>query len=458
LMNIYGKSLEFAYSFLAKFTPYKCWRYYKELLMNQYLPTEKIHELQWKRFKAILNHAGTNVPFYKQKFKAAGIRPDDIKNRKDIQKIPFTTRQELSDLFPHDTIAEGFDYNDLFLVQTSGTTEGLPFRFYIDREALNRKYALLLRNYSFFNWHFGKKMMSLWNHSHEDYLPFEHRSLIKSFVYEFVHRKKLLPPFYKNCTLDEGKGMEYFRKVDSFKPYLVEADGFALFHIGKFFYEHKLIPGSIKAISAATCPTTPSIRNQICKFWGSPVFNNYGPHEMEGIGCECHERKGLHQSVDSYVIEFISGDETAAENELSEIVVTDLDNFAMPFIRYRLGDIVRAGISGCTCNRTLPLMNDVEGRKEDLIRTENGIFTENTFQDFFEKFNLQNQFKIIQKTRLYFSVEIIRNNKITPDYLASMEKGLIKLLGDGVKIQLEITDSIPCEESGKFRLVKSTII
>lgn len=419
---------------------------------------EKIHQLQWQRFKAILNHAVKNVPFYRKKFRDAGIRPEDIRNRLDIQKIPLTTKEELSNLFPHETVADGFDDKDLFLIQTSGTTEGHPFRFYIDREALNRKYALLLRNYSFFNWHFGKKMMSLWNHSHEDYLPFRERSLIKSIVYPLVHRKRLLPPFYENSALDEEKGMKYFRSVTSFKPYLLEGDAFALFNIGTFFDRLKLIPGNIKAISSATCPTTPAIRKEIGKFWGAPVFNNYGPHEMEGIACECSERNGLHQSVDSYVVEFISGDKTATENELAEIVVTDLDNYAMPFIRYKMGDMVRAGLSSCTCERTLPLMRDVEGRKADLIRTGNGTFTENMLQDFFGKFHLHNHFKITQESGSSISVKIIRNGKVSSVFLETLERELIKFLGNGVRINFDITDSIPCEKSGKFRPVRSTLI
>ncbi len=375
-MNLYGKLLEAGYFLLSKCTPYKVWKYYKELLKNQYLPEEELRTLQWEKLKRMIRHAYEDVPFYRKKFAEAGILPTDIQNKEDLRKVPFTTREELSAAFPHDVTAKNFIIQDLIPIQTSGTSTEKPFKLYIDLDGMNRKYALLLRNYSYFNWHFGKKIMSLWNKAHEDYRPLKQRSLAKTFIYKFAHRKKTLPLFAESTKLDFAAGMDYYLEIKDFRPHLLEGDAIMLYHIGRFLEREKLAKPRLEAISSATCATTASIRKRISEMFGCPVYNNYGPHEMEGIACECEARDGLHQSIDSYYIEFIREDRRALENELSELVLTDLDNFAMPLIRYKIGDLARAGIFKCSCGRTLPLMKDVEGRASDALKTERGLFSE----------------------------------------------------------------------------------
>jgi phenylacetate-CoA ligase len=456
-MNVTRGMVELGYSILNAVSPYKAWGYYTLLSKNQYLPEKELLELQWIRFRRIIRHAYENVPFYHRKFREAGIHPDHIKTPDRVQDIPFTTRSELSETFPVGVIARGYGRKDLVTLQTSGTQHGIPFRLFIDKDGLNRKYALLLRNYSLFDWHFGKKIMALWNKSHEDYRKLSKRSLKKAFVYRFVHRKRQLPPFQKGSRLDGGEGRDYFQRIRKFRPHLIEADAFMLYHMGKHFVENGLVPPPIEAISSATCPTTPLIRKRISQMWKTGVFNNYGPHEMEGIACECSQHKGLHQSIDAYLIEFIDGDSPAALDRLSEVVLTDLDNYAMPLIRYRIGDVVRAGTGSCTCGRTLPLMNDIEGRAADLIRTPNGVFSENALQDYFAKFGLECQFRIIQSLEQEFDVDLIPPRDCTPAFLQSLEAGLRHLLGEHLVLRLHTTDAIPCEASGKFRPVMSKL-
>ena len=456
-MNLYRLVIEAGYSVLGAVTPYKAWEYYNELLRNQYLPENQLRKLQWKKFIAIIKHAYENVPLYQKKFRDGGVSPDDIKEADDIRKIPFTTRQELSEAFPRATVANGLRTKDLTSIKTSGTTQGRPFRLYIDKRGLNRKYALLLRNYSFLNWHFGKKIMALWNQSHEDYLPPAERSLLKALIYKFVHRKEFLPPFRESSRFSSEAGMDYYRRISTSKPHLLEADAFMLYHIGKFFVENNLTLNCIEAVSSATCSTTAPLRKKLGEMFNAPVFNNYGPHEMEGIACECSEHKGLHQSIDSYFIEFIKDDKPAAENELAELVLTDFDNFAMPFIRYKIGDLIKAGTCSCSCGRTLPLMNEIEGRATDVLRSGKGVFTENCIQIFFGKFGLENQFQIVQHSEQRFSLKIISSKTLMPSLLNRIEREFRELLGDDINLTIEIKESIACEESGKFRPVKSVI-
>jgi len=457
-MGTQGKLVEMGYTALSYFSPYKAWKYYKELLVNQYLPEADLQRLQFKKLKSIIRHAFENVPFYQNKFKEAGISPEDIKELDDIQNIPFTTRKELDGALPNAVISEGFSWKNLIPIRTSGTSEGKPFQILMDRECLNRKYALLLRSYSYLGWHFGKRIMALWNNSHEDYKPLRERPILKKVIYTWIHQKRLLPPFYRDSGLTDKKCLDYYNRICAFRPHLIEADTFALYQIGRGFLERDLFPEGIEAISSAASPTTFSIRDKLGKMFHSPVYNNYGPHEMEGVACECSERRGLHQSLDSYVIEFIRNGKPAAMDEFAELVLTDLENFAMPLIRYKIGDHIQAGSYPCTCGRTLPLMHDVEGRTGDVIKTSRGIFTESCLQNFFEKFGLENQFQMIQKKADQIESRIVPSVALNSPLIEKIIKGLNDLLGPEIQVHVERVRAIPCEPSGKFRPVKSMIL
>lgn len=456
-MNLYGKTLETAYAFLSMTSAHKTWKYYQQLLAYQFLPEEELQYIQWIKLQKILSHAYNNVPLYKKKFVKAGIHPRDIKSLDDFRAIPFTTRQELSAERKGDVIADNYSGQKLTLIETSGTLEEKPFHLFIDTDGLNRKYALLLRNYSYFNWHFGKRMMSLWNKSHEDYKPFSERSLLKTIIYKFVHRKKHLPPFSENTALNGKQGAYYYSQIMKHKPHLLEADAVMLYYIAQYIEENNYAPLHVESISSATCVTTPLIRNKIGSMFGANVYNNYGPHEMEAIACECSEHKGLHQSIDSYVIEFVWDDRPASQGTLAELVITDLDNYAMPLIRYKTGDLAEAGIFKCSCRRTLPLMKDIQGRKADLLKTDKGIFSEYSMQEYFGKYKLEDQFQILQISPDRFRLSIIARPTDTSfdKIIFQIEEGLKQILGDRIILETEKVEAIACEKSGKFRFVKS---
>ena len=94
----------------------------RRCMKNQWLPTSELEKLQFKMLKSILTHSYKNIPLYHQKFKSAGIYPDDIKSLEDIKKIPITTKQDIKDHYPNGTIARGVDTSKCWKPHTSGST------------------------------------------------------------------------------------------------------------------------------------------------------------------------------------------------------------------------------------------------------------------------------------------------------------------------------------------------
>ena len=124
---------------VLSFLPYE----YMQLKREQWLPKEQLEELQWKRLKRLLRHAYENTVFYRERFEEVGIIPEDIKEKKDLEKIPFTTREDLR--HPELLIAKGFKRNNLKFSTTSGSS-GRRTTTYFDKKAwLKGKILLKLR-------------------------------------------------------------------------------------------------------------------------------------------------------------------------------------------------------------------------------------------------------------------------------------------------------------------------
>jgi phenylacetate-CoA ligase len=107
--------------------------YCYELSRNQWLRTVELRQLQEKRLRNIVKYAYNNVPLYREKFDAQGIKPEYIRSLEDIQKLPFTTKQEVRDGIPDRSLAIGFDLGNCIRASTSGTSGGSMPVFYDKR-------------------------------------------------------------------------------------------------------------------------------------------------------------------------------------------------------------------------------------------------------------------------------------------------------------------------------------
>jgi len=450
-MPVYGSIVEKTYAALAALTPFHAWNTFQDLLRQQYLPEDDLRQIQWRRFRNILEHAWAHVPFYRRRFDRDGLKPADIRSREDIARLPLTDRAELAAAFPDACRADTIPRRQLRLVETSGTSGAGPFRLWIDRDALNEKYALLLRNYSYAGWHFGRRMMALWNQAHEDYRPWWRRSVLKTVVYHLFHRKRWLPPLGPVGPLDEAGAQIYRRRLMRLTPFLLEGDARALYEVGLRCRPGNLRPSPVQVISSAASATSAGLRRDLEALWGAPVLNNYGPHEAEGLACECLARQGMHLSLDAYLVEWIVDGRPAGAGEMAELVITDLGNRAMPLIRYRTGDLARAGMRRCTCGRTLPVIHDVAGRQADALWTGRGWFTETDFQDLLRPLGMVYRCQLVREATDSYRVRFIDSAGGDGDVARRLREALGEQLGPEARILMEPVAMIRPEPSGKFR-------
>jgi phenylacetate-CoA ligase len=193
--------------------------------------------------------------------------------------------------------------------------------------------------------------------------------------------------------------------------------------------------------------------------YGAPYLDQFGCAEIDRSAWQCPEKVGYHMDVDSVIMEFVDENGNAVSaGERGEIVYTSLFNFAMPIIRYAIGDVGVPSNDECPCGRSLPLMNVVEGRKDSFLVMPDGhllsprVFT-NAMNKFFDKIV---QYRVVQKKVDWFEVYIQLKEKTCEEALKSEIIGHLRSVlsfSDNITTVVKVVDDMQIDRSGKLMAV-----
>jgi phenylacetate-CoA ligase len=184
-----------------------------------------------------------------------------------------------------------------------------------------------------------------------------------------------------------------------------------------------------------------------------PVYNRYGGRDIDFVAQECPARKGLHINSEKVFLEIIKDGHPVPPGELGEIVITRLDNFAMPFIRYRCGDLGVMANCPCECGRALPLLEKIEGRVQDAIVTGSGkIVSGPFFAHMMKDCPEVKEFQVHQLAMDRLLILIVLHATQPFTSRARIERIIRQYMGPGMQIEFEICDTIPLTPSGKRRV------
>jgi phenylacetate-CoA ligase len=174
---------------------------------------------------------------------------------------------------------------------------------------------------------------------------------------------------------------------------------------------------------------------------------------------ECDLHTGLHIPINRLVVEILGNDKPLAAGEDGEIVITDLHNYGMPFIRYKIGDVGKLLGVECPCGRKTPLLELTHGRITDIIVTPDGKYLPGMFFPhlFKEISSYVEQFQIIQARIDELLVKIVPNSSYGPRQTEYLRRKIEEKLGPTIKVSFELVKIIPPEKSGKHRVTISKL-
>ena len=319
-----------------------------------------LEALQLKRLKTVVAHCYENIPFYKEAFDISGVKPSDISTLNDLQKLPFTTKQDMRDTYPFDLFA--IPVNDervQRLHASSGTTGNATVVGYTQRDidiwgdTFARAIALVGGDeHSILQVSYGYGLFTGGLGAHEGGIR--------------IHATIL--PMSSGNTKRQVQMMRDF-DVDI----LACTPSYALL-IADTAIEMGYNPADDFKISGAICgaePCSEGMRKEIEEKLGVKFVDIYGLSEVmgPGVSCECRYQNGLHVAEDHFIIEILDPNtlEPVADGQYGEVVFTTLSKECSPLIRYRTRDISRILPGECACGRTLRRMDRIQGRTDDML-------------------------------------------------------------------------------------------
>jgi phenylacetate-CoA ligase len=246
------------------------------------------------------------------------------------------------------------------------------------------------------------------------------------------------------------------KKMKKLRPKVIVGYVSALKILAEFMEKQGISDVEVNAIVPAGEMLFEYQRELFERVFHGEVFNRYGSHEFTGIAHECSFHKGMHINVENIYLEVLKDGQAVPPGQIGEIVITDLENYGMPFIRYRIEDLGALRQETCGCGRGLPMLDHLEGRVYDVIHCPNGSTQTGTF---FCKLTRcvpgVREFQIIQESLLKIRFKLITDvhfNQNSRDFIVETVRNYC---GETMEIEFDLVDAIEPVKSGKRRYIVS---
>ncbi len=406
----------------------------KFLENSQWWDEKRLEEFQNERLRAMIKHAYDNVPYYRRTFKRLGIRPEDVRSKEDLSKIPILTKEDVRRNLK-DLLARNIPRSMRMTAHSSGST-GEPLKYYLDKRAYSMGWAQTFRCWGWAGYRIGDKYVKV---------SLNPRSGLK----------KRLQDILMNCVYVYSSGINernidgYLKRMTGAK--IIRSYASSAFMLAKLA-EGRSIP---KPNAIATTGETlyENWRRKIEDVFETMVLDGYGG-ESTPVAFQC-PRGSYHVCAESVVLEVLRGNEPT--DGMGEVVITNLDNWAMPLIRYKLNDLVTPSTEVCECGRNLPMLKSVEGRDSDIVITPNGSFlVVHFFTILFEYLEGVEAFQVIQEELDRLRIKIVKNDRFEKKDEEYIINKIREHAGE-VDVEFEFVDRISSKNKRRFVISKVPI-
>jgi phenylacetate-CoA ligase len=320
--------------------------------VSQYLPSSALEALQLRRLKSMLAYCFEHVPIYRELWSRAGLTPDSVKTLDDLRRFPIPNRrmiEEQPESVVSDELLDLYRANSGYIRMSGGSSGGEQLRIHSDEASWSRLDGFYYRAFGALGYRPWTPLAYLWG------APFKRRPHNILGLMPKVGVPAMLDEESQLLLLEQNPGIWWYYHPTS------------LFPLARRFPSRLRATAPARIICHAELMPR-SVAAAIEEVMGQPVYDQYGTSEFNRMAWQCRERRGYHLDSDSVILEIIGeSGQPARPGEVGRIVATGLINRMMPLIRYELGDLVVASDRRCTCGRTLPMIESIEGRLKDVF-------------------------------------------------------------------------------------------
>ncbi|RII27482.1 MAG: capsule biosynthesis protein CapK [Geobacter sp.] len=422
-------------------------QYIKTIEHMHCLPIEKAREEQLQRLRTIVRHAYAQSDYYHERFDESGITPDKIEKLSDLQYLPLLTKDDIRANKERMT-AHNIPKTNLVQKKTSGST-GVSVELYMDKDSGEWKRAVTIVYDRWAGWDIGERVGAIWGNPecYQNWRMYLRNMLLTRHCY------------LDTLKMDEQSMLFYHSTLLKKKPTILFGHAHSLFLFARFMEQKGLSDIKPKGIISTCMVLHEFERETIERVFGCRVTNRYGCEEVSLIACECTEGN-MHINCDTLIVEFIRDDKPVPAGEPGSIVVTDLTNYGMPMIRYKVGDVgILSATTSCACGCTYPIIESLEGRVADYVVTPNGSYISgiSLTENFAMYLPGVKQMQIVQERIDFLVFRIVKGELFTEQTVQTVNHLAHERFGDQMNWQIEYADSIQSEKSGKYRFCISKL-
>lgn len=415
---------------------------WRELRRNDHMDPDMLAALRRDKLQRLLAHCMDTVPWYREALRDAGIDDPCAVTPADLPRLPVLERDTLRTQGARLTAAGRA--GRLIRYSTGGST-GEPLVFATDLHRESCLNAQKLRARSWFGVHPGDRQVDFWGSP----IELSRQNRLRRFKDRWLLNQVVLSA--SNLTAERIAA--YCDFLHRFRPRLIYGYPTVIYRVAMHLLDHPR-PGAPVRPALVACTSEmlqPHMRTAIRKAFGCPVANEYGSRDGGMIAHEC-PRGNLHIFAEQVIVEVDRPD----ADGVGDLLVTNLDGYGMPFIRYRIGDRGALTDAPCPCGLPLPRLGELQGRANDfLVGRDARMIHSSTANYVLREFPALRQYRLHQHPDHHFDLHMVLQRPLTAAERTGIREGLQRVVDEPVAVNLVEQDSIAPEPSGKYRWVIS---
>ncbi len=401
---------------------------------------DDLFSLQERKLKELCEIAHSGCTFYEKMFKDAGIEPDVV-NLDSLSKLPIITKTTIRENFKG-VLNRNYPEKEITQNATGGSS-GEPFMFCQSRSSNIVSAALTQRGYNWCGMQQGLPFVKFWGAPTD---VDRATTSIKSKIWSYLYNQKNIDAFNAGNKLFESEYLNFKRNP----PFLLLSYSNILYEFALYIKKNNKNFLNIPAVVSSAGALYDFQRKSIQETISNNVFNRYGSREFGNTAQECAEHTGMHINMERFIIEIDNPDEGGT----GDILVTDLENHAFPFIRYKIGDIGQITDKECPCGRKSVMFKKVIGRNLDIIRTPSGrIISGVMFPHFFKDFPDIILGQVIQDKIDHLEIRLKLQEGASLNNIEPLINKIKEATNNELKISVNTEEDFVINPTGKYRPV-----
>ena len=413
------------------------------LQLSQWRAPDELAARRDRRLSRLVRHAYDRVPYYRRLFDSAGVNIDEIRGADDLARIPITTKKDLQGLAPTEVTARGVDPTSCLSVRTSGAT-GVPLEI-ISRRADRSA--------------FSPSFLSV-------YLAWGLKPWQRMTFFQVRPEVRYPRSWYERCGLFRRQILSsadppeaWIEALRTRPPALLHGYALTLKLLASALRDRGVKDVRIPLIVSTSGMLDDPGRALLEEVLGGRVVDIYASEEAGSvIAWQCPVCREYHLNMETLVVEILRDGRPAGPGEEGSVVITNLANYTMPFIRYEQGDVARVSTRSPSCGRGLPLMASVTGRSGDCVILPSGKkLTPHPFFIVLDEAAGVGEWQLTQERVDFIRLTLTLASGADPSGTGSIVASLQDLVGPDVRVEVAVVDRIRRDAYQKLRSVVSKV-